>query len=184
MKLSARRLDEPFLCGLLSITKIFMLSSFIPSSLLLYQTNALQPFCYITFRVGRTCPKALRYCRRRLQFLDIAHRSGYTAAPAGAERRYGLSRKVIRVEKSIHYPRHIVPPYCVSKLIQILHRCYRFYIYRKYRKINTFQKGRCTYACVAIVFLVGIAALSTFQSAKNNDSPFSDRLSLFLHSLK
>lgn len=115
MKLSARRLDEPFLCGLLSITKIFMLSSFIPSSLLLYQTNALQPFCYITFRVGRTCPKALRYCRRRLQFLDIAHRSGYTAAPAGAERRYGLSRKVIRVEKSIHYPRHIVPPDGIPK---------------------------------------------------------------------
>lgn len=107
-----------------------------------------------------------------------------TAAPTGTERNQGLAIPIIRLQKRVNQHRSVAPPYCVSKLIQILHRCYRFYIYRKYRKINTFQKGRCTYACVAIVFLVGIAALSTFQSAKNNDSPFSDRLSLFLHSLK
>lgn len=106
------------------------------------------------------------------------------AAAAGAEGDHQFPSKIITFQKRIHRRRRCMPPYCVSKLIQILHRCYRFYIYRKYRKINTFQKGRCTYACVAIVFLVGIAALSTFQSAKNNDSPFSDRLSLFLHSLK
>ena len=38
------------------------------------------------------------------------------------------------------------PPYCVSKLIQFLNGCYRFYIYRKYPKINPFQKGKCTHA--------------------------------------
>ena len=63
-------------------------------------------------------------------------------------------------------------PYCVSRLIQILRGCYRFYIYRKRSKINTFQKGRCTHAWAAIVLLVGIAALSIFYKEKNNDNPF------------
>ena len=63
-------------------------------------------------------------------------------------------------------------PYCVSRLIQILRGCYRFYIYLKCPKINTFQKGRCTHTWAAIVLLVGIAALSIFQSVKNNDSLF------------
>ena len=63
-------------------------------------------------------------------------------------------------------------PYCVSRLIQFLSGCYRFYIYCKRSKINTFQKSRCTHAWAAIVFLVGIAALSIFHSVKFNDSLF------------
>ncbi len=63
-------------------------------------------------------------------------------------------------------------PYCVSKLIQIFPQCYRFYIYCKCPKINTFGNGRCTRAWAAIVFLVGIAALSIFHGVKFNDSLF------------
>lgn len=63
-------------------------------------------------------------------------------------------------------------PYCVSRLIQFLLGCYRFYIYPKRPKINTFGNGRCTHAWTAIVFLVGIAALSIFHSIKFNDSLF------------
>ncbi len=63
-------------------------------------------------------------------------------------------------------------PYCVSKLIQIFLGCYRFYIYCKRSKSNTFQKGRCTHARMAIVLLFGIAALSIFHSVKFNDNPF------------
>ena len=63
-------------------------------------------------------------------------------------------------------------PYCVSRLIQSLNGRYRFYIYLKCPEINAFQKGRCTHAWAAIVLLIGIAALSIFQSVKNNDNPF------------
>ena len=42
-------------------------------------------------------------------------------------------------------------PYCMSRLIWFLRGCFRFYIYLKCPKINTFQKGRCTHAWVAIV---------------------------------
>lgn len=64
-------------------------------------------------------------------------------------------------------------PYCVSRLIQFLRGCYRFYIYSKRSEINTFQNGRCTHAWAAIVFLIRIAALSIFGSVKFNDSLFS-----------
>ena len=60
----------------------------------------------------------------------------------------------------------------MSKLIQLFLGCYRFYIYGKCSKINTFQKGRCTQAWAAIVLLVEIATFSIFQSVKNNDSLF------------
>lgn len=63
-------------------------------------------------------------------------------------------------------------PYCVSRLIQFLSVCYRFYIYCKCPKINTFQKSRCTHAWAAIIFLIGFATLSIFHSVKNNDNPF------------
>ncbi len=63
-------------------------------------------------------------------------------------------------------------PYCVSRLIQIFPQCYRFHVYCKRLKINTFQNGRCTHPYAAIVFLVGIAAFSIFGSVKNNGSPF------------
>ncbi len=43
------------------------------------------------------------------------------------------------------------PPYCMSRLIQIFLGCYRFYIYLKCPKINTFQKGGCTQTYAAIV---------------------------------
>ena len=69
-------------------------------------------------------------------------------------------------------PLRPLTPYCVSRLIQILRRCYRFYIYCKRPKINTFQKGRCTHAWAAIVLLVGFASLSIFHSVKFNDNPF------------
>ena len=61
-------------------------------------------------------------------------------------------------------------PYCVSRLIQILRGCYRFYIYCKCPNINTFQNGRCTQVWAAIVFLVGFATFSIFHSVKNSDS--------------
>ena len=63
-------------------------------------------------------------------------------------------------------------PYCVSKLIQFWNGGYRFYIYCKCPKINTFQKGRCTQTWAAIVLLFGTAAFLVFQSIKFNDNPF------------
>jgi len=63
-------------------------------------------------------------------------------------------------------------PYCVSRLIQSLNGCYRFYIYRKRSEINTLHNGRCTQVWAAIVLLVGIAAFSIFESVKFNDSLF------------
>lgn len=83
-----------------------------------------------------------------------------------------LSYKVILLKKAVHCHWHIKPPYCVSRLIQILRGCYRFYIYCKCPKINTFQKDRCTHAWTAIVLLVGFAALSIFHSVKFNDNLF------------
>ena len=56
---------------------------------------------------------------------------------------------------------------------------YRFYIYCKRPKINTFQKGRCTHAYTTIVFGIGIAALLIFGIVKFNDNPFLEALSLF-----
>ena len=67
---------------------------------------------------------------------------------------------------------HPLTPYCVSKLIQILLGCYRFYIYPKCPKINTFQNGRCTRAPAATVLLFGISVFLVFQMVKNNDNPF------------
>jgi len=66
----------------------------------------------------------------------------------------------------------LIPPYCVSRLIQFLRGCYRFHIYRKRRKINTLGNGRCTQAWAAIVLFFRIAALSIFGSVKFNDSLF------------
>ena len=83
-------------------------------------------------------------------------------------------------------------PYCVSRLIQIFLGRYRFYIYRKCPKINTFQKGRCTHTWAAIVFQIEIAALSILHSVKFNDNPFfskaivifcTQRILLFYHSI-
>lgn len=68
--------------------------------------------------------------------------------------------------------RRPLTPYCVSRLIQFLSGGNRFHIYRKCPEINTSQKGRCTHAWAAIVFLIEIAALSIFHSVKNNDNPF------------
>lgn len=81
-------------------------------------------------------------------------------------------RQVIFFEKCIHNMWHFSQPYCVSRLIQFLNGYYRFYIYRKCPKINTFRNGSCTRAWAAIVLLVEIAALSIFLSVNFNDSLF------------
>lgn len=112
--------------------------------------------------------------------------------PGGSKRNYGFSGKVIAFHKSIYNSRRYIPPYCVSKLIQIFPQCYRFYIYRKCSKINTFRNGRCTHTWAAIVLFFRIAALLIVGSVKFNDNLFfskaivifcTQRILLFYHSI-
>ena len=84
----------------------------------------------------------------------------------------GYSAGEIEQEGKLNKFSRPLTPYCVSKLIQLFLGCYRFYIYPKRPKINTFQKGIFTHAWVAIVFLVGFAALLIIGSVKFNDNPF------------
>ena len=90
----------------------------------------------------------------------------------GANRYNGFATEIITLQKGTDDSWRLPPPYCVPKLIQFLSGCYRFYIYLKCPKINTFQNGRCTHTWAAIVFRIEITALLIFHGVKFNDSLF------------
>ena len=75
-----------------------------------------------------------------------------TASPYRSKTKIEVCRTEIRKGFSL-YQIVVRKPYCVSKLIQIYPQYYRFYIYRKCPKINTFQKGRCTQRVLLFLLL-------------------------------
>ena len=139
----------------------------------LLNPDTLNPFFHSISGSSGLKPLSLHpFHRIRAQCMKVHSAGTNPAAMGGTERNNRLFGKIIAFQKRTDNPGGLPVPYCVSKLIQIFLGCYRFYIYFKCREINTFQKGRCTHARAAIVFLVGIAALSIFQRVKNNDSLF------------
>ena len=110
--------------------------------------------------------------RFRSQLCNRCQTLSKPAPSVGTEWNDRFAFKFVFLQKRGNRHRDRRPPYCVSKLIQLFLGRYRFYIYGKRSKINTFQNGRCTHAWTAIVLLVGIVALSIFHSVKFNDSLF------------
>ena len=89
------------------------------------------------------------------QFFLLFHRK---SSPGGLRIRSGPNPILIKSMEHPVNPR--VPVHHRSASIQVIPR------------VPKLQNGSCTHAWVAIVLLVGVAALSIFESVKNNDNPF------------
>lgn len=95
---------------------------FLPIFTLIIQSA--KPFLDFRSRVGNVplvyCKRVLNNVRVRLQLLDGIYRSRKAAAVVNVEGNYRLSRKIVLVEKAVHYLRKVRPPIRIADKYRVV----------------------------------------------------------------